>query len=42
VTLTKARIICFLFTAAPLALTIARLSLGTKTGGLSDGGGLMA
>ena len=41
-TLTKARLICFLFSAAPFALAVAKLTLGTKTGGLNDGGGLMA
>ena len=35
---TKAKIICFLFSAAPLVLTCARIAIGTKTGGMSDGG----
>ena len=34
----KARIITLMLTAAPLALFAARLALGTKTGGMSDGG----
>jgi hypothetical protein len=35
---TKARLICFLFSGAPLALTVAKVIIGTKTGGMNDGG----
>jgi hypothetical protein len=35
---TKARIICFLFSAAPFALAVAKVAIGTKTGGMNDGG----
>ncbi len=34
----KAKLITLTITAAPLALFVARLALGTKTGGMSDGG----
>ena len=34
----KAKLITLMVTAAPLALFAARLALGTKTGGMSDGG----
>jgi hypothetical protein len=34
----KARLITLMLTAAPLALVAAKLALGTKTGGMSDGG----
>jgi hypothetical protein len=36
--MTKARIICFLFSAAPLVLALALLAFGTRTGGMNDGG----
>jgi hypothetical protein len=35
---TKARIICALFSAAPFALAVAKLCIGTKIGGMNDGG----
>jgi hypothetical protein len=34
----KARLITLVLTATPFALFLARLALGTKTGGSSDGG----
>jgi hypothetical protein len=34
----KAKLITLVLTAAPLALFLAKLALGTKTGGMSDGG----
>jgi hypothetical protein len=36
--MTKARIICFLFSVAPLALAFAVFALRTRTGGMNDGG----
>jgi hypothetical protein len=36
----KAKLITLVLTASPLALFVAKLALGTKTGGMSDGGGL--
>jgi len=36
--LKKTRILSLLVTAAPFALFLARVALGTKTGGMSDGG----
>jgi hypothetical protein len=34
----KAKLITLAVTAAPLAFFVARLALGTKTGGMNDGG----
>ena len=34
----KARLITFVLTAGPLGLFLAKLALGTHTGGMSDGG----
>jgi hypothetical protein len=34
----KAKLITLVLTASPLALFFARLALGTKTGGMNDGG----
>ena len=34
----KMRILSLAVTAAPFALLLARLALGTKTGGMNDGG----
>jgi hypothetical protein len=34
----KMRILTLAVTAAPFALFLARLALGTKTGGMNDGG----
>jgi hypothetical protein len=34
----KAKLITLMLTAAPFALFAARLALGTKTGGMNDGG----
>jgi hypothetical protein len=34
----KARMITLMLTAAPLALFLAKLALGTKSGGMNDGG----
>jgi len=34
----KMRIITLAVTAAPFALLVARIALGTKAGGMSDGG----
>jgi hypothetical protein len=38
VTVYKARLLSLFVTLAPLALAICRLTIGTKTGGMSDGG----
>ena len=34
----KTRLIALVLTAGPFAFFVARLALGTKTGGMSDGG----
>ena len=34
----KMRILTLAITAAPFALFLAKLALGTKTGGMNDGG----
>jgi hypothetical protein len=34
----KAKLITLVLTASPFALFLAKLALGTKTGGMSDGG----
>jgi hypothetical protein len=34
----KAKLITLMLTAAPFALFAAKLALGTKTGGMNDGG----
>ena len=34
----KAKLITLALTASPLALYFAKLALGTKSGGMSDGG----
>ena len=34
----KAKLITLVLTASPLALFCAKVALGTKTGGMSDGG----
>jgi hypothetical protein len=34
----KAKMITLMLTAAPFALFLAKVALGTKTGGMSDGG----
>lgn len=34
----KARLLSLFVTLAPLALAVARLAIGTKTGGMNDGG----
>jgi hypothetical protein len=34
----KARLITLVLTAGPFALFLAKLALGSKTGGMSDGG----
>jgi hypothetical protein len=38
VTVFRARLLSLCVTAAPFALLVAKLSLGTKTGGMNDGG----
>ena len=37
----KARLLTLVLTAGPFAFFVARLALGTKTGGMSDGGSWM-
>jgi hypothetical protein len=34
----KAKLITLVLTASPFALLVAKVALGTKTGGMSDGG----
>jgi hypothetical protein len=34
----KARILSLMVTMAPLALFLAKVAVGTKTGGMNDGG----
>jgi hypothetical protein len=34
----KTKLITLAITSAPLALFVAKLALGTKTGGMNDGG----
>jgi hypothetical protein len=42
VTVSKARLLSLCVTAAPFALAVLKLAVGTKTGGMNDGGFTLA